>query len=132
MRLRVIFEKRRAPKVDPAMPPAKAARASRIRCGAKSTPPLQNFPANPAMELTRIKKADVAAVFLGSAQRNRMRIGLKKIPPPTPTIPEINPMTLPTSADMARDGGSVSFFPLDSFKSMRKQAKKRAPARSQL
>ena len=41
----------------------------------------------------------VVAIFLGLSAFNKKRIGLKKIPPPIPTIPEINPRTEPIKID---------------------------------
>ena len=51
--------------------------------------------ANPAIELTKMNKAETAAVFFISAQRISKMIGLKIIPPPIPIIPENNPITAP-------------------------------------
>ena len=55
----------------------------------------------------RINKEAVVTMFLGLSAFNKKSIGLKKIPPPIPIIPEINPriepvsythLTLPTKA----------------------------------
>ena len=46
-------------------------------------------------ELIRINKEAVVTMFLGLSAFNKKRIGLKKIPPPIPTIPEINPRMEP-------------------------------------
>ena len=46
-------------------------------------------------EFIRINKEAVAAICLGYPAFNRKRIGLKKIPPPIPTIPDNKPNTDP-------------------------------------
>ncbi len=49
----------------------------------------------PAIEFVTINNADVAAVNLGSAHFSKRIIGLKNIPPPIPTTPEIKPTAPP-------------------------------------
>ena len=52
-------------------------------------------PSNPAIELTQIKSAAVAAAVLGSAHFFSKSIGDKKMPPPTPMTPLIRPIPPP-------------------------------------
>ena len=44
----------------------------------------------------------VVTIFLGLSAFNKNRIGLRKIPPPIPIIPEINPRTEPIMIDTNR------------------------------
>ena len=55
-------------------------------------------PTKPAIELTQIKSAAVAAAVLGSAHFFSKSIGDKKIPPPTPIMPLIKPIPPPMGA----------------------------------
>ena len=50
-------------------------------------------------------------MFLGLSAFNKKRIGLKKIPPPIPTIPEINPKTQP----IIREIKKFNFFTIKLF-----------------
>ena len=50
-------------------------------------------------------------IFLGLSAFNKKRIGLRKIPPPIPTIPEISPITEPTKIEKIE----LSFFTVTFF-----------------
>jgi len=52
-------------------------------------------PAKPLIEFVRMKKLAVAAACFGIAKRDNIKSGDNHIPPPTPTSPEIEPMTAP-------------------------------------
>ena len=43
----------------------------------------------------RINKDAVVTIFFGLSALSKKRIGLRKIPPPMPTTPEINPSIEP-------------------------------------
>jgi len=94
-------------------------------------PPVKR-PKRPARELTRIKQADVADVCLGYAHFINKMSGLKKIPPPTPTIPEINPIPAPTGSATRRLGNlETESSGLDRISEIRRNAAKiRTRARS--
>ena len=47
------------------------------------------------MELIKINKEAAVTICLGLPALIKNKIGLKKIPPPIPTTPEINPRTPP-------------------------------------
>ena len=49
----------------------------------------------PEIELIRINKEAVVTIIFGFSALSKKRIGLKNIPPPIPTSPEINPSTEP-------------------------------------
>ncbi len=57
-------------------------------------------PATPNIELIKINKDAVVVICFGYPAFIKNRIGLKKIPPPIPTTPEINPITDPIIIDM--------------------------------
>ena len=57
-------------------------------------------PNNPAIELTQINKAEVAATVLGFAHFLSKIIGDKKIPPPTPIIPLKKPIPAPEEIEI--------------------------------
>ena len=60
---------------------------------------LVNCPATPKIELININKEAVLVICLGQPAFNRNNIGLKNIPPPIPTIPDINPRIEPIIID---------------------------------
>ena len=72
------------------------------------------FPKSPEIELTKINKAEIPAAFFVSAQLNKSKIGVKKMPPPTPTNPETKPKTAPINKQIQTGGavGSRSDFTL--------------------
>ena len=49
----------------------------------------------PKIELIKINNEAVVTICLGLPAFNKNNIGLKKIPPPIPTTPEINPRAAP-------------------------------------
>ena len=55
-------------------------------------------PANPAAEFTKMNKAVVAAITLGTFHLVRCKTGDKKMPPPMPTKPDKNPIPPPMRA----------------------------------
>jgi hypothetical protein len=64
-------------------------------------------PAMPARELTRMKQAAVPEMTLVGAQcMSRIR-GLKKMPPPTPVMPERNPRIAPVVMSEVIEGDLV-------------------------
>ena len=54
-----------------------------------------SWPNTPEIEFIRINNDAVVTIIFGFAAFKRKRIGLKKIPPPIPTIPEIRPKIEP-------------------------------------
>ena len=52
-------------------------------------------PITPNIELIKINKDAAVTMCLGFPARIKNNIGLKKIPPPIPTTPEINPRADP-------------------------------------
>ena len=63
---------------------------------------LVNWPKIPDTELTNINNDAVVMIFLGSSALSKKRIGLKKIPPPIPTIPEIIPRIDPIKTEIKK------------------------------
>ena len=57
-----------------------------------------------------MNKDALVIIFLGFPALNKKSIGLKKIPPPIPTIPEMNPKTPPIRVDTA-NGIFYNFLP---------------------
>ena len=53
----------------------------------------------PESELIKINKDAAVTICLGLPALVRNKIGLKKIPPPIPTIPEIKPKNAPIKTD---------------------------------
>ena len=49
-----------------------------------------------------MNKEAVVAIIFGFSALSKKRIGLKKIPPPIPTIPEINPSTEPIEKEIIK------------------------------
>ena len=58
-----------------------------------------NCPKIPEIELMSINNDAVVTIFLGLSAFNKKSIGLKKIPPPIPIIPEIRPRIEPIKID---------------------------------
>ena len=56
---------------------------------------LVNCPKIPEIELIRINNDAVVEIIFGFSALSKNSIGLRKIPPPIPTIPETNPRTEP-------------------------------------
>ena len=56
-------------------------------------------PATPNIELIKINRDAVVAICFGYPAFIKNKIGLKKIPPPIPTIPEIRPIIDPIIKD---------------------------------
>ena len=54
----------------------------------------------PEIELIKINNEAVVTICLGLPALIKNKIGLKKIPPPIPTTPEINPKTVPISIEI--------------------------------
>ena len=90
----MVFVSLLLPRPEPIIPPSIAANAQKyISEGREFT--LVRCPARPEMEFKRIKAADTAAVcFVPAHPMNRIR-GVRKIPPPTPTVPESSPIPAP-------------------------------------
>jgi len=109
----VRFENFLDPHVEPITPPKIAA----TRNG-KSVP-VENLPSRilpdiPATELTKMNNAEVAAVYFGFAHFRKRIIGLRKIPPPTPTTPDTNPIAPPVGNAIFKLGGVKFPFVSDS------------------
>ena len=58
-------------------------------------PDLVSCPIIPEIEFIKINIEAVVTICAGFAALNKKRIGLKKIPPPMPTIPETKPKVHP-------------------------------------
>ena len=54
----------------------------------------------PKIELIKINNEAVVTICLGLPALIKNNIGLKKIPPPIPTTPEINPRTAPIKIEI--------------------------------
>ena len=94
-----------APNRDPIIPP----NMTIIENGIKISKSIFNWPeiaapVIPAAEFTQINKAEVAAIFFAEAHLFNIIIGDKKIPPPTPIIPLINPIPPPIGNEVFREG----------------------------
>lgn len=131
IRRSVMLENLLAPKWEPTSPPRNAA-TMKGTAALNSKPLRVILPKIPAMEFTTINNADTADVFFGSAHRRRIMIGLRKIPPPTPTIPERNPITPPIGRAASVEGalGELSFSLDVNVKANRIAAANNAKARS--
>ena len=57
-------------------------------------------PTIPTNELIKINNEAAVAMCFGLPARNKNKIGLKKIPPPIPTTPEINPNIPPIKTEI--------------------------------
>ena len=84
----------RLPNCEPRVPAITAATA-RIQAKFGTARPLEMYPARPAIELTRMNKAETAAALRIDAQRQNRSSGVRKIPPPVPVRPERKPMPAP-------------------------------------
>src|SRR5688572_1624467 len=58
----------------------------------------ETFPARPEIEFTRMNIAEIPAAVFVSDQFINSRIGVRKIPPPTPTRPESKPTIAPMTS----------------------------------
>lgn len=89
------------PRYEPANPPTITAIAiGKIKVGSVVVAVI--LPAKPAIEFTRIKTTEAAAVaFTGAHFINKIK-GVKKIPPPVPVRPAKNP--IPAPEDTLTDG----------------------------
>ena len=61
-----------------------------------------SWPATPNKELIKINKDAVVIICFGYPAFIKNRIGLKKIPPPIPTIPDINPRAEPIKKEQIK------------------------------
>ena len=59
-----------------------------------------NWPVRPEIEFINIKRDATVAIFLELSALINNKIGLKKIPPPMPTTPDINPIEPPIKIAM--------------------------------
>ena len=97
---KVLLDKNLIFKKFPICPPTNTARKRGQKFkNSLNTISLVSWPATPKIELININKDAVAAICFGNPAFIINRIGLKKIPPPIPTIPEINPITEPIIID---------------------------------
>ena len=69
-----------------------------------------NCPKIPEIELTRINRDAVVTIIFGFSAFNKKRIGLKKIPPPIPTIPETNPRIEPIKNEINKFSFLIIIF----------------------
>ena len=60
---------------------------------------LDNCPKMPDIELINMNIDAVVIICFGLPARIKKRIGLKNIPPPIPTTPDINPKSAPISTE---------------------------------
>lgn len=100
--LKVLTDAFELPVYEPKSPPKIAASIHIHTCVKNNVPEVQ-IPAIPAAEFTNINNADTAAVSFMFAQCINNKIGLKKIPPPIPIIPETNPSAAPISIPASMD-----------------------------
>src|SRR5687767_6471449 len=103
-RRNIVVGARELPKLAPIQPPARTAPAQKGICGGSCVIPAR-CPSSPATEFTRMKGAATPDVARVSAQPAYRRSGLRKIPPPTPVIPETNPITSPVGSATQSAGG---------------------------
>jgi hypothetical protein len=92
----------RLPSSDPIKPPTATATAHTGRASGRYRI-LAKLPASPAMELTRMKAAEVPDVGRLPAQPVNSSKGLRKIPPPVPVNPESRPIAPPQARWQGRD-----------------------------
>ena len=59
-----------------------------------------SWPTTPNIELININKDADAAICFGYPALIKNKIGLKNMPPPIPTIPEVNPMIDPIKIEI--------------------------------
>ena len=57
----------------------------------------------PEIELININSEAAVTIYFGLPALNKNNIGLKKIPPPIPTTPEINPKIPPTKIEIGKE-----------------------------
>ncbi len=96
----------KAPNLEPKNPPI-ITTASNGRTNSKLIGFVNACPANPLIELVRMKKLAVAAARFGIVRRDNIKRGDNHIPPPIPTSPAIEPITAPIGVPMR-----VSFLEL--------------------
>jgi hypothetical protein len=82
----------------PRKPPSRALRISEVketlgRCG-KVSPRIKKCPTSPEIEFNKIKIAEIPEIFFTLPTFKNRRRGDKNIPPPTPMIPEIKPISM--------------------------------------
>ena len=58
-----------------------------------------SWPATPKIELTKINNEAAVAICFGCPAFIKNKIGLRNIPPPIPTIPEMNPIIDPINIE---------------------------------
>ena len=103
IKARDLFESIFKFKKFPMRPPAKTAKKSgQYEKVSFNIVSFVSCPKTPEIELISMNKDAVVAIFLGLSSFNKKRIGLKKIPPPIPTIPEISPKTEPIEIEMKK------------------------------
>ena len=73
---------------------------------------LVNCPITPAIELTRMNKEVAVTICFGLPAFIKKRIGLKNMPPPIPTTPEIKPNIPPIKIEIII-GISLYFLLID-------------------
>ena len=61
-----------------------------------------SWPKIPEIEFININKEAVVTITFGFSAFIKKRIGLRNIPPPIPTIPEINPNTEPINKEIKK------------------------------
>ena len=71
-----------------------------------------SWPITPNVELTKINKEADAAICFGYPAFIKNKIGLKNIPPPIPTRPEMNPIIEPIKIDNSFEIFLISNFSL--------------------
>ena len=69
-----------------------------------------NCPKIPETEFINMKKDAVEDITLGLSAFNKKSIGLKNIPPPIPTIPEIKPKTDPINKEGIKNNFLISRY----------------------
>ena len=92
------MELKKLPYNDPKIPPNKTI-GIRIRYFDGKILPLIRYPINPEIELTKINKAETAAVCFKVPHFNKTIIGLRIIPPPIPISPDTKPIIKPIIND---------------------------------
>ena len=82
--------------LPPICPPIKTViKSIEVKCQSIVKLGFVNWPKIPAIELTKINKLAVAAIFLGVFQFVKWSNGAKNIPPPIPAIPDTKPIKPP-------------------------------------
>ena len=86
---------------DPAKPPIiTAPKTQRVKGIDTGMVPLIAKPVIPPIELTKIKKLAIPAIFFASSQFNKLSTGDKNMPPPIPTRPDKKPKAVPNGMDL--------------------------------